>query len=49
MLKKIKKMVWTVVFVPKECNMGPKIQDLLPYSADSGDMSAVKILKHLLR
>lgn len=49
MLKEIEKMVWTVVFVPKENNMGPKIQDLLTHLADSRDMSAVKILKHLLR
>ena len=42
-------MVWTAVFVPKESKMGPKIQDLSPHLADSGDMSAVKILKHLLR
>lgn len=46
---KIKKMVWTVVFVPKESNMGPKIQDLLPHLTDSGDMSTVKTLKHLAR
>lgn len=46
---KIKKMVWTVVFVPKESNIGPKIQDLLPHLTDSGDMSTVKTLKHLAR
>lgn len=38
-----------MVFVPKESNRGPKIQDLLPHLADSKDMSAVKILKHLLK
>lgn len=46
---KIKKMVWTLVFVPKESNIGPKIQDLLPRLTDSGDTSTVKTLKHLAR
>lgn len=42
-------MVWTVVFVPKQSNMGQNLQDLLSHFADSRDMSAVKIIKHLLR
>lgn len=40
-------MAWTVVFVPKESNMGPKIQDLLPHLADRGGMSATQALVEL--